>query len=255
MNAAPRRALAWRGWCAALACGVLAGCAGGMPKVPAAPAEVLARADDYLRRGKETEAGALYTKFLERYPGHERADYAQYQLAQSYFQARGYTLAAVEYQILISNYGYSELVDDAVFQLGVCNWREAPKYPRDQQRSVDALNRFNQFLQTYPDHERASEARAYVRAINERLAQKAYTAAKWYYRQREPKAALVYCDKVIHDYPDNAFWAEALLLKGQILLDRGDKQGAIEQYTQIIAYPGDLAQKRQAEARIREARQ
>jgi hypothetical protein len=42
-----------------------------MPKVPATPAAVLERADDYLRRGKETEAIALYTQFLERYPGHE----------------------------------------------------------------------------------------------------------------------------------------------------------------------------------------
>jgi outer membrane protein assembly factor BamD len=225
-----------------------------MPKVPATPAAVLERADDYLKRGKETEAIALYTQFLERYPGHERADYAQYKLAESYFQTGEYTLASVEYQILISNYGYSEWVDEAVFQLGVCNWKEAPKYPRDQQKSMEAINRFNQFLQTYPDNERAAEARAYLRQIHERMAEKAYSAAKWYYRQHEPKAALVYCEKIIREHPDNPFWAEALLLKAQILLDRGDTQGAIEQYTQIIAYPGDLPQKKEAEARIKEAR-
>ena len=155
---------------------------------------------------------------------------------------------------MITNYGYSEWVDDALFQMGVCNWNEAPRYPRDQQKSVDALGRFNQFLQTYPDSPRAGEARAYVRQINERLAEKAYTAAKWYYRQREPKAAMVYCEKIIREYPDNKYWAEALLLKGQILEDRGDKDGAIEQYTQILAYPGDLAEKKTAEQRIQEAR-
>ncbi len=225
-----------------------------MPKVPATPAAVIQRADDYYGRGKEREAIALYTQFLERYPGHERADYAQYQLAECQFQSRDYALAAVEYQLLINNYGYSEWVDEAVFQLGVCAWKEAPKYPRDQQKAVEALSRFNQFLQTYPDNARASEARAYVREINGRLAQKAYSAAKWYYRQREPKAALVYCDKIIRDYPDNEYWAEALLLKGQILIDRGDNDGAIEQFTQIIAYPGDLPQKKEAEERIKEAR-
>ncbi len=225
-----------------------------MPKVPATPAAVLERADDYLRRGKEREAIALYTQFLDRYPGHDRADYAQFQLGEAQFKNRDYALAAVEYQVLVGNYGYSEWVDDAMFQLGVCNWSLAPKYPRDQQMATEALNRFNQFLQVYPDNARAAEARAYVREIHSRLAQKAYSAAKWYYRQREPKAALVYCEKIIRDYPDNEYWAEALLLEGQILIDRGDTEGAIKAFTQIIAYPGELPQKREAERRIKEAR-
>src|SRR5262245_52310026 len=231
------------------------GCVGGLPKVPASPTAVLERADDYLKRGKERESIALYTQFLERYPGHERADYAQFKLAESYFSSREYPLAAVEYQLLINNYGYSEWVDEALFQLGVCSWEDAPKYPRDQQKSVEALSRFNQFLQTYPDHPRAADARSYVRQINERLAQKAFTSAKWYYRQHEPQAAMGYCDKIIREYPDNEYWAEALLLKGQILADRGDTEGAIQQFTQIIAYPGDLPQKKEAEQKIKDVRQ
>jgi outer membrane protein assembly factor BamD len=235
--------------------GLVVGCAGGMPKVPASPQAVLDRADDYFKRGKEREAIALYTQFLERYPGHERADYAQFRLAETQFKMRDYALAAVDYQLLINNYGYSEYVDDAVIQMGICAWNEAPKYPRDQQKSAEALSRFNQFLLTYPTSLRASEARDYVRQVNERLAEKAYSSAKWYYRQGEPKAAMVYCEKIIREYPDNEFWADALLLKGQILIDRGDNEGAIKQFTQVIAYPGDLPQKRDAERLIKEARQ
>lgn len=236
------------------AAALLGGCVGGMPKVPASPNAVLERADDYFRRGKEREAIALYGQYIERYPGHERVDYAQFRLAEGYFKTEEYGLASVEYQILIANYGYSEWVDDAVFQLGVCSWLEAPRYPRDQQKSIDALGRFNQFLLTYPDHLRAAEARDYIRKINAHLGEKAYSAAKWYYRQHEPKAALVYCEKIIREYPDNEFWAQALLLKGQILADRGDTEGAIQQFTQVIAYPGDLPQKKDAERLIREVR-
>ncbi len=229
-------------------------CVGGMPKVPATAPAILERADDYHARGKEREAIALYTQFLERYPGHERADYAQFQLAEANFKSGDYPMASVEYQLLINNYGYSEWVDDAVFQTGACAWKEAPKYPRDQQKAVDALSRFNQFLLTYPNNARASEARQYVREIHTQLAHKNYTSAKWYYRQREPKAALVYCEKIIREFPDNEYWAEALLLKGQILADRGDTEGAIQQFTQVIAFPGDIPQKKDAERLIREVR-
>jgi outer membrane assembly lipoprotein YfiO len=228
-------------------------CAGGMPKVPAKPEEVLKRADDLLAKGKHLQAVALYQKFLENYVGHERADYAQYQLGQSYLGAEDYELAAVEYQVLITNYGYSEWVDDAIFQTGVCLWRQAPKPQRDQQKSIDALSRFNQFLQTYPDSPRVPEARAYVREINARLAEKTLISARYYYRRKEPNAALIYCDRIIDNYPENKFWAESIYLKGIILLDRGQNEEAIAQFTRLLEYP-DEGLKRRAEEQIKQAR-
>lgn len=232
---------------------LLSSCAGSMPKVPAKPDDVLARADDYLKKGKHLQAVALYQKFLEQYVGNERADYAQFKLAEAYLEGEEYELAAVEYQVLISNYGYSEWVDDALFQTGVCLWRQAPRKERDQQKAVDALARFNQFLQTYPDHPRAPDARAYVRQINGRLAEKALTAARWYYRRHEPKAALIYCDKVIDTYPDNEYWAQAVYLKGVILVDRGQNEDAIAQFTRLLEYP-DEKLKRDALEQIKRAR-
>ena len=73
---------------------MLSSCAGGMPKVPAKPDDVLTRADELLKKGKHLQAVALYQKFLENYVGHERADYAQYKLAESYLEGEEYELAA-----------------------------------------------------------------------------------------------------------------------------------------------------------------
>jgi outer membrane assembly lipoprotein YfiO len=246
----PRRGAGAACWLAFFLCS----CAGGMPKVPATPDAVLERADEYLSRGKRTQAIALYQQFLDRYVGHERADYAQFKLAESYLAAHEFALAAVEYQVVVSNYGYSEWVDDALFQIGVCYWREAPRTARDQQKALDALSRFNQFLQIYPDHPRVPEARDYVRQIHARLAEKALASARWYYRRHEPKAALIYCDKIIENYPENIYWVDALYLKGLILLDRGQNDEAIAQFTRILEYPQDHRLKNDAQARIKEAR-
>jgi outer membrane protein assembly factor BamD len=240
---------------AVIACtGWVLSCAGGVPRVPATPEAVLARADDYAKRGKHMQAVTLYQKFLENYVGNERADYAQFMLAESYLKGEEYELAAVEYQVLVTNYGYSEWVDDAIFQTGVCFWRQAPRVQRDQQKAIDALSRFNQFLQTYPDNARVPEARSYVRQINAQLAEKALLSARWYYRRREPKAALVYCDKVINNYPENKHWEEAVYLKGLILIDRGQNEEAIAQFTRLLEASDDADMKRDAEAQIKRAR-
>ncbi|HET6349242.1 MAG TPA: outer membrane protein assembly factor BamD [Candidatus Krumholzibacteria bacterium] len=247
-----------RGWriCAVLALAALsASCAGGVSKIPATPGAVLAKGDDYLRRGKDLQAVTMYQKFLEKYVGNERADYAQYKLAESYLAGHEYELAAVEYQVLITNYGYSEWVDDALFQTGVCLWRQAPRVERDQQKAVDALGRFNQYLTTYPDSSRAPEARTYVRQINARLAEKALISARWYYRRKEPKASMIYCDKVINNYPDNKFWEQALYLKGVILVDRGQNEDGIAQFTRLIEATHNDALKRDAQEQIKRARQ
>jgi outer membrane protein assembly factor BamD len=233
---------------------LFASCAGSTSRVPATPEAVLKRADEYFNKGKHLQAVAMYQKFLESYVGHERADYAQYKLAESYLQGGEYELAATEYQILITNYGYSEWVDDAIFQTGVCYWKQAPRAERDQQKALDALSRFNQFLTTYPDNPRAPAAHEYVRQINERLAEKSLESARWYYRRREPKAALVYCDKVIDNYPDNKYWEQAMFLKGLILVDRAQDQEAIEQFTKLIAATKDEGMKRDAEAEIKRVR-
>ena len=233
---------------------VLAGCVGGMPKVPATPDAVLERAQDYQRRGKNIQAAALYQQFLERYAGNERADLAQFNLAETHFADGDYPVAAVEYQVVISNYGYSEYVDDALFKTGVCFWKQAPRPQRDQQKSIDALNRFNQYRQTFPQGEHIAEVERYVREINERLAKKTYDAARWYFRQKNGAAVIIYCDRIIESYPDNRYWAEALLLKGDVLLRRGQNEEAIRQYTRVVESPPDDALKREAEARIREAR-
>lgn len=238
----------------ALACAVLAGCVGGMPKVPATPDAVLERAQDYQGRGKRIQAAALYHQFLERYAGHERADFAQFMLAETHFEDGDYALAAAEYQILISNYGYSEYVDDALFKTGLCFWKESPRVQRDQQKSIDALNRFNQYRQTFPDGQHTAEVEGYIRAINEKLAHKEFAAARWYYRQKNGTAAIIHCDKIIERHPGNRYWAEALLLKGDILLRRGENEEAIRQFTRALEYPDDPALQRAAEAKIREAR-
>ena len=249
MRAAGTRALG-----AALALVILSGCVGGMPKVPATPDAVLERAQDLQRRGKRVQAAALYQQFLERYAGHDRADFAQFMLAETHFEDGDYTLAAVEYQVVISNYGYSEYVDDALFKIGVCLWEESPRMQRDQQKSTDALSRFNQYRQTFPEGEHAAEVERYVKQINEKLAQKEFAAARWYFRQKNGAAAMIYCDKIIESYPDNRYWAEALLLKGDILLRRGQNEEAIRQFTRVLESPEDSGFKHRAEDKIREAR-
>jgi len=229
-------------------------CAGSLPSVPNAPGDILAKGDAYYVRGKYFQSAELYKAFVERYPGNDRSDYAQFRLAESYFHDGQYELAAVEYRVVMSQYGYSEYVDDALFQLAVCSWRRAPSVARDQQLAKDALSKFEQFIQTFPRNKKVADAREYIRKIHARLARKAMAAVHWYYRRHKDRAVRIYCDKIIADYPDNPFWAEALYYKGLIALRAGNRVEASRYFSRVLTYPGVASAKSLAQARLKETR-
>lgn len=235
---------------AVLVAALLWGCAGSIPSIPDQPAAILKKADSYYDRGKFFQSGELYKAFLARYPGEDQSDYAQFRLAESYFNDGEYPLAAVEYQVVISNYGYSEYVDDALFKIGVSFWKEAPGVERDQQKVQDALSRFEQFLQTFPKSDLVPEAKEYVARIKQRLAHKAFLSVHWYYRTKKYTAALIYCDKIIENYPDNPYWARAVYYKGMILMQRGDEDDAAKYFSQVLDYPEEVAVKQDARKRL-----
>jgi len=234
----------------ALLASALLGCAGGIPKTPDTPEDVLVKADGYYQKEKWFQAQELYKAFLSRYPGHERSDYAQFMLAESFFNNREYPMASVEYQIMMNNYSYSEYIDDALFKLGLSNYYEAPKYQRDQQKSNDALSKFNQFMQTFPTSPLIPEVEKQIEVIHMKLAEKSFETAYFYFRRKKWTAALIYFDKVIDEYPNNEYWARSAYFKGMILEDRGDIDGAVRSYSLVLTYPEDVKYKSDARRRL-----
>jgi outer membrane protein assembly factor BamD len=171
-------------------------------------------------------------------------------LAESYFNNREYPMAAVEYQIMMNNYSYSEYIDDALFKLGLSNYLESPKYQRDQQKSLDALSKFNQFVLTFPTSPLIPEVEKQIEIINLKMAEKSFETGYFYFRRKKWTAALIYFDKIIDEYPNNEYWARSAYIKGMILEDRGDLDGAVRSYSLVLTFPEDISYKKDARRRL-----
>ena len=223
-----------------LALMVAVGCGGGLPSIPNTPEAILQKGDDHFTRESYYQSIELYKQFLARHPGHDRSDYAQFMLAESYFFDEQYPLASVEYRVLISNYGYSDNVDDALFKVGMCFFEEVLNSKRDQQQAYDALSQFEQFLRTFPQSPLVEETNRRIKDLHAKLAEKEYDNGRFYFRRKKMRAALIYFNKVIDSYPDNEFWARSLYYKGLILLERGEEEQAKHHLGQVLTYSQDL---------------
>ena len=231
------------------------GCAGGIPSIPNTPDAVIEKGDRYFKRGRYYQAGELYKAFLARYAGHDRSDYAQFMLGESYFEDEEYTVATIEYRLLVTNYGYSEYVDKGFFKEALCNYRESPKFELDQTRSIEALSQFEQFVRVFGDSPLVPEAQEYIGEIHKKLAKKDLENAKFYFKGKRYLSAVIYLDKIIDNYPNNEYWVEAKYLKAKAFYIRGERfEEALHLLNEVIDYPEKVRIQRDAKFLIKNVR-
>lgn len=215
------------------------------------PDEKLALAQNLFDRGKFGDAAVEYKDFLATFAGDERSDFAQFRLAECYRLDEDYALAAVEFRILITDYGYSEYVDDAFFLEGVCHFRQSQRAERDQTEAYGALNKINRFRQLFPDSPRREEAEAVRDEIHDRLGRKDFLNARLYFRNDHYAAALIYLDKIIKYYPGTVWAARSHYFRGAIMEKWGERDEAIREYKAALSWEKIYPEKAHADKRLK----
>ena len=71
---------------------------------------------------KYADAAEQFQSFLERYPGSDYADNAQYWLGESYYVTRNYEIALEAFQGLLNNYPDSPKVPDGLLKIGYTHY-------------------------------------------------------------------------------------------------------------------------------------
>jgi outer membrane protein assembly factor BamD len=216
------------------------------------PNEKLAIADMLFERGKYADAVVEYKDFLASFAGDERGDYAQFRIAESYRLDGDYALAAVEFRIIISDYGYSEYVDDAFFLEGLCSYAQALRAERDQTKSFEAMNRITRFVQLFPDSPRRTEAETVLSEIYDRLGKKTFDAARLYHSKKRIVAAMIYYDKIVGSYPGTVWTGRSQYFRGVILEKRGERQEAIRAYAEAASSRFEFEEKADSAERLDE---
>ena len=203
------------------------------------PEQKLALADELFEKQHYQASAVEYKDFLATFAGNERSDFAQFRVADSYRLSHDFLMAAVEYRILINDFGYSEYVDDAFYLEGLCAFMMAPGAERDQTKSYEALAKINRFLQIFPDSPRREEALQTRTEIYERLGKKSF----------------IYFEKVANEFPDTEWAGKSCYFQGLIYQRWGDMEKAIEAYSASLAVGVDFREMHDAKRRLENLKQ
>jgi outer membrane protein assembly factor BamD len=171
------------------------------PQSQYAPSARLGLGDSYIQEGGNANdilAIGAYREFLTLYPSHPKSDYAQFQVAESYY-------------------------------------RQKSGPDRDQTQTIHALEEYERLLDLYPSSEYIEKARDRIKESRQTLARAEYMAGYFYQKTRQfCRAAVARYEGILKEYPDFEDLDLVLLHMAECLHSEGRTAEALPRLNQLI---------------------
>jgi outer membrane protein assembly factor BamD len=168
--------------------------------------------------GKWSKANRLFTQIVPKYRGKPQAEKLMYMYARSFYEMGDYVTAGYQLNRFESSYPASEKVQEASFLAAKSFYQVSPVYSKDQQETVHALERFQLFVNKYPDSELLPQANVLIRELDYKLERKAFEIAKQYnniayFESSDYLAAIKAFDNFLADFPGTSFREQAMFYR------------------------------------------
>jgi outer membrane protein assembly factor BamD len=198
---------------AALILFVLAGCHHNQQRKPVVDPELVKLSKEQaFQRGEEEYAKRKYQKartyfshVYENFPNDPLGRRALLRVADSYF-AQGDAVNLVEaqykYRDFINRYPGSDRADYAMLQIAMVSYKQMDKPDRDQQKTNEALEKFDEMLRAYPKSSLRPEAEKRRQDVLDRLAKHEHIVARFYMKRKTYLAAINRLNGIVEKYPN-----------------------------------------------------
>jgi len=162
---------------------------------------------------KYNKAIRLFEQIAPVYKGKPSAEKMFYMYSQSLYKTEQYYLAGYQFESFVASYPKSEKIEEASF-LGAKSFSYlSPVYSLDQTDTYKAVDKLQNYIDTYPEGQNMVEANLLVKNLREKLEKKAYENAKIYNTISDYKAAIVALDNFIINFPGTPYKEKALFYK------------------------------------------
>tara|TARA_B100001105_G_scaffold158049_1_gene126996 strand:+ start:531 stop:1301 length:771 start_codon:yes stop_codon:yes gene_type:complete len=157
---------------------------------------------EFLEKEKYLRAQDEFTSVLIRGSGTELGDDAQYYLGEAYFLNKEYILAISEYEKLTRKMAFSPFVEEARFKICEAYRIESPDYYHDQTYTEKALERYQEFLDDFPDSPYKNEVLSSIRILRNKVGEKEFETGILYMKMEEYESARMVFQRVDDLYYD-----------------------------------------------------
>lgn len=174
-------------------------------------------AKKYFDEKKYGRTATLLDEIQTVYVGSPREQEVLFLLAQAYFYDKDYVTATSYYTRYYNKFPKGDYTELARFNSAYGLYLDSPDARLDQTSTIRSLGEFNNFLEYFPQSEKAPEAMNLVTKLQDKLAYKEFLAARLYYNLglymgNNYEACVVTSREALKSYPFSPFAEEFQML-------------------------------------------
>lgn len=164
---------------------------------------------------KWAKANKIFQKIVPNYAGKPQAEKLMYMYAMSFYNMKSYLEAGYQMGRFERSYPNSEKVEEIAFLAAKSYYEVSPVYSKEQQETVEALEKLQLFVNKYPDSDYLPQANAIIKELDFKLERKAFEIAKQYnkiayFESSDYEAAIKAFDNFLADFPGTSFREDAM---------------------------------------------
>jgi outer membrane protein assembly factor BamD len=199
--------------------------------------QVFEHGEEQFAKKKWAKARTYYTHLYENFPNDPLGRRSLLRIADTYYQqgdAVNLVEAQYKYRDFLNRYPGSESADYAMLQIAMCSYGQMERPDRDQAKTREALDKFNDMLATYPRSALAKDAQKRRQEVLDRLAKHDHIVARYYIKRHSYNAAVSRLNSIVEKYPDYADRAGVFYDLGTALSGLGRKAEARLYFERVI---------------------
>lgn len=225
-----------------LAAVAIAACASTPDSSVLPPDEQFARAEARFAERDYREAIADFQTFAFNYPQDPRVAEARWKTAEGHYALEDWATAAQEYLNFQRDYPRDERAASALFQAGRAYQHMSLRPELDQRETERAVNVYDRVIVEYPRSEHVEEAARRKRELRDKLAEKVFLNAEFYFDNDNYEATEIYLADLIERYIDTAWIPTAYALLARAKCEQGLGDRAAEIHGRLLEnYPDSRA--------------
>ena len=200
--------------------------------------QIYQRAEDLFAKKKYARARTYYSYVYENHPNDPLGRRSLLRIADTYFlQGDPVNLVEAQYKYrdFINRYPGSENADYALLQIAMVPFKQMEKPDRDQQKTREAVEKFNDMIRSYPRSPLRAEAEKRLQDAQDRLARHEHLVARFYIKRRSWLAAVNRLNAMIDSYPNYKDRAGTFFDLGTALAHLGRNGEARLYFERVIA--------------------
>lgn len=170
-------------------------------------------AKKYFDEKRYGRAITLLDEIMTTYTGSSKEQEIVFLMAQAYFYNRDYVSATQFYTRYYTKFPKGEYADPARFNAAYGLYLDSPDVRLDQTSTIKSIQEFQNYLEYFPQSEKAKDAQKYMFELQEKLAYKEFLAARLYfnlglYLGNNYESCVVTAREALKSYPYSVYAEE-----------------------------------------------